>query len=61
MIETTMSEDRILSLPVMEAVEMMVTMAWFMRLASNPDFRLADARNLTLREVLSAVDVVQRG
>lgn len=59
MIESTLSEQHIMSMPVGDAVELMVMMAWMMRMAKDPAFKLSDARQLTLGEVLAAVDIAQ--
>ncbi len=59
MIESNIPDDYVLRLPLEEAVELLATMAWLIRLGSDPSFKLRDAKRLTLGECLAAETIAE--
>jgi len=58
-IDVTMDEGSVLELPLREAMTMLATVLWFLRVAEDRSFRLEQAWDLPLSEALRALEVAQ--
>lgn len=60
-VEAAMTQAQVEAMPIKDAMTFMVCLAFMIRATQDPSFTLEDAWRLPLKDVLSAVDLAERG